>query len=190
MVLITRALAIDRVVTLFQRSRGRELPGTYNPLLIGELFRDYASPWEGLANRHILQVWRKVKVFLEEVARFLAEDDVCDALFRLCIDPLMDKKLKAAKSEGSKLALQQSRHPTTYNYYFTESAKKMESMQKEDIRARLRTYFGDRGPTYFDPKNINSLADLLVPGSSEPNMDRVAANSTFDHMQAYYKVSR
>ena len=186
---ITREQAIDRVVVLLQRSRGRELPGTFNPLLIGELFRDYASPWEGLANRHVLQVWRKVKLFLENLARFLAEDEVCDALFRLCIDPLMDKKLKAAKNEVSKLTLQQSRHPMTYNHYFTENVAKKESKHKDEIRAKLQAYFGGGAARLFDPKDINWLAEYLAPKSQELNMDRVAANSTFDHMQAYYKVS-
>ncbi|RAL59588.1 hypothetical protein DID88_006447 [Monilinia fructigena] len=46
---ITKDQYIDLVQILMQRTRGRELPGTFNPMIIVDLFRQQSSPWEKIA---------------------------------------------------------------------------------------------------------------------------------------------
>lgn len=45
-IIITRKEAVQWVKPIMQRSRGRELPGNYQPLVIGELFWQHSQPWE------------------------------------------------------------------------------------------------------------------------------------------------
>jgi len=46
---LTRAEATTWVLKILRRSRGHELPGTYNPLLISTLFWEQSSRWLELA---------------------------------------------------------------------------------------------------------------------------------------------
>lgn len=54
--LLTRKAAIDWVKRTLERSRGYELPGTFQPLLISQLFWEQSQPWEKIAYHHISTV--------------------------------------------------------------------------------------------------------------------------------------
>lgn len=56
--------AIEWVRQLLFKSRGRELPGTFNPLLVGELFRDQSVNWEVIAREHVKKIWLACRNFL------------------------------------------------------------------------------------------------------------------------------
>jgi hypothetical protein len=73
---------------LLSRSRGRELPGSFNPLLVGELFRDQSVRWEGFAREHVKAIWVASKRSLEKL---------CDAI--MDEESLVDKLWKDAMSE-------------------------------------------------------------------------------------------
>jgi len=49
--LLCRSKAFSRVQTVLIRTRGRELPGNFNPLLIRELFWEQSENWQELAER-------------------------------------------------------------------------------------------------------------------------------------------
>ena len=46
---VSRGKYVQQVRALTRRNRGRELPGTFNPLIIGELFTEQCQPWSGIA---------------------------------------------------------------------------------------------------------------------------------------------
>ena len=48
---ISRSDFLDNVRELVRRSRGCELPGTFNPLVIGDLFYQQSKPWKRLVER-------------------------------------------------------------------------------------------------------------------------------------------
>lgn len=49
--------ALVWVKGILSRSRGRELPGNFNPLLISELFWEQSCQWEILAQDHVENIW-------------------------------------------------------------------------------------------------------------------------------------
>ncbi len=65
--LMTRDQAVEWVLGVLQRSRGRELPGTFNPMLIGQLFWEQSSHWEAMALAHIERVAAKCNRFVSMV---------------------------------------------------------------------------------------------------------------------------
>lgn len=65
--IVSREAYLDQVETKIRRSRGRELPGLFNPMIMADLFRDQASPWGGVVYDHIGRVWRACKRFLQHV---------------------------------------------------------------------------------------------------------------------------
>ena len=47
---ISRLDYIAKVIRLLKRSRGWELPGTFDPLIVGQLFHEQREPWAKLVN--------------------------------------------------------------------------------------------------------------------------------------------
>jgi len=52
----SKSRAMDWVREVLVRTRGKELPGNFNPLLVGELFWEQSSKWQKMAEHHIEDV--------------------------------------------------------------------------------------------------------------------------------------
>ncbi|KAF3049263.1 hypothetical protein E8E11_009989 [Didymella keratinophila] len=50
---VTRTNFLNHIEALMKRSRGCELPGTFNPMIILDLFREQSRLWEDLARKHL-----------------------------------------------------------------------------------------------------------------------------------------
>ena len=55
---VTKSQALDWVSQVLIRTRGRELSGNFNPLLVGELFWEQSSNWHRIALDHVDRVAR------------------------------------------------------------------------------------------------------------------------------------
>lgn len=55
--LVSRADFEAEIMELLKSSRGRELPGMFNPMIVGEIFHQQAKPWENIAKDHVHQTW-------------------------------------------------------------------------------------------------------------------------------------
>lgn len=95
---------------------GLELPGLYNPLVVGDLFRIIYKPWSRIAKEYIKQVWEKCQVFLDTALHHIADQTCADALRLECIRPLMQAKYEALNDKLQEI-LQPfaSTHAITYN---------------------------------------------------------------------------
>ena len=191
---ISRADYIEEIRQLLNITRGRELPGMFNPLIVGDLFRDQSKPWENLARRHLENSWQAARSFLDLLIGHLADEPTADALMGQVIDPLMEEKLRAMNQKLDELLKpHQTGHPITYNHYFTETIQKIKEKRHEaDIARRLRKFLGHKENSTVDNlsvKNarIQSLLSALT-SKTEADMDRFACSEILDCMEAYYKV--
>jgi hypothetical protein len=107
------------------------LPGLPNPLLVGELFRDYSRPWEGIARDHIRIVWTATKRFLELVLQYLTDEDVCDKILGFWLDDIMAKRLETANSKLNELLEVHKDHPMTTNPDFVENRRNLQQKRSE-----------------------------------------------------------
>ncbi|KAI9845871.1 MAG: hypothetical protein M1838_001526 [Thelocarpon superellum] len=193
---ITRDDFVDKVRYLLQRSRGRELPGMFNPLIVGDLFNDQSRPWEGLARRHILASWKTARAFLDLVISHLTDENTAESLLREVVDPLMDKISAQLKEKVTEVLMPfQKGHPITYNHYFTETIQALrEKRLEEQMTTRLRKFWGtvdsSTSPGTSDARGVQ-MKDLISALSTrdELDMDRHACVELLDCMEAYYKVS-
>jgi hypothetical protein len=168
--------------------RALQLPGLPNPLLVGELFREYSQPWERLARQHIKDVWDATNRFIVLVLQQLTDSDVTDKVFGLLIYPIMEQKLKAAYNKLDELLEVHKEHPMTTNHYFIDNRKKRQQKNsKEEIEERLRREF--KQPS--QKLTVDDIARIVETITLEvsPDMDLVAAEDAFDNMMAYYKAS-
>lgn len=192
--IISRAKFVDEVTELLKRSRGRELPGMFNPLIIGDLFHEQSAPWGQLMRLHLKAVLDATRVFLELVTTHLTDEVTADALLREVIDPLMERRYGDMTAKLVELLIpHQKEHPITYNHYFTETIQNMREHRLEaEVTRRLSTFFG-----YRDLRTLEELPIKMVKTSSlisaltsrnEADMDRYASSELLDCMRAYYKV--
>ncbi|KAL8792225.1 MAG: hypothetical protein Q9195_005181 [Heterodermia aff. obscurata] len=186
---IARADFESEILVQLRSSRGRELPGMFNPMIVGEIFRQQAKPWGTIASDHAHGVWEAVKSFLGLALGALTDDDTVDGLFREVIDPLMQDRLEKLDSKLEEVLLPYVHgHPITYNHYFTETIQAIRQQRQEDmIRDRLNEKFGLNSTI---PKGLQ-MSDLIstVTARQEADMDKFACSEILLCMEAYYKVA-
>jgi hypothetical protein len=61
---------------LYQDSRGAELPGTVNPIVLENMFRQQSCPWENIAVSYLQKVRSAVDAFNKSLlAKLILDDD-------------------------------------------------------------------------------------------------------------------
>lgn len=192
---VSRAEFIDKIKELLIITRGRELPGMFNPLVIGDLFREQSKPWEQLARQHLRNVWQAARSFLDLLISHLADEPTSEALLGQVIDPAMDQTLRIMNQKLDEiLRPYQAGHPITYNHYFTETIQKVrEKRHEEEIARKLKRFLGHKEDATVDNVSVKSMripSLLSALGSrTEGDMDRYACSEILDCMEAYYKVN-
>ncbi|CAJ2503470.1 Uu.00g108640.m01.CDS01 [Anthostomella pinea] len=190
---ISRSDYLEEVKVAMRRSRGRELPGSYNPLIVAELFSKQCKPWQNLvgnlAERIVDSVYTTVNVTLQHVA----DDETTVSLLRNVVDPSVES-LKGALATKVEEILRPhlSGHPITYNHYLTDNMQKQLAARtrvalEKRLKKFLRThelYTGTREYLF----NVYSLMDIIV-SVTEPNMDTYSCDKAANDMRAYYKVA-
>ena len=112
----SRNEAIQWVIDVMRRTRGRELPGTFNPMLVGHLFQDQSEHWEGLARSHITSIASSCRAFVLHVLDQVAASEVKTRLLSLTVLPALKSAQEAALGELELIIEDKRRHPMTYNH--------------------------------------------------------------------------
>jgi len=188
----TREEFINHIQELMRRSKGRELPGTFNPMIVADLFREQSSPWEALTRSQIKNVWNAAKEFLGLTTTYVADEATSEALIQKILEPALDQILETLNEKTTELLTpHQKSHPITYNHYFTESLQKVRNEgSKNEYTRILQAFFG---VSSLDSVHFSGYRDLrpLVASlgqRTEPDMNRFACSEALDCMEAYYKV--
>ena len=125
-ILITREEFVEHGRKLMERTRGRELHGTFNPMIVADLSPEQSTPWEPITLRHVERVWQAAKGFLGLAAEHIADAATSKALFQKVFEPALSQLLAALTGKTHELlAPHQKSHPITYNHYFTETLQKV-----------------------------------------------------------------
>ncbi|KAH7090390.1 dynamin family protein-like protein [Paraphoma chrysanthemicola] len=187
---LSRKEAIDWVKKTLERSRGYELPGTFQPMLISQLFWEQSQPWEQLATEHINKVARACKHFVHMVIEDSAPAEFKERLTTLSVDAALADSLNAAKDELRKILKDKARHPSTYNHYFTMTIQKMRQRKHQkiakDAADQSQSEFHDRNgnwQTKVDPVRLKEAFDKAI----ELDMDVFSSQEALDTQRAYYK---
>lgn len=192
---ITRSDFVTEVQQRMRRSRGRELPGMFNPLIVGDLFYIQAQPWEELVNASIDNVLESVQRTVYLFMESLLDQRTKNGVLSQIVDPQLEKLGTALRMKTSELLKpQQSGHPITYNHYFTETVQKArETRLRNRFKETLKGFFGRGYPAHESSLTamqfrMDDLIEALAT-QTEANMERFACSEAIDYMQAYYKVS-
>jgi len=191
---ILRSSYVNEVVERMRRSRGRELPGTYNPLIIGDLFYLQSRPWESITTACVNQLLEDVQRAIVPMLRNVLDEITITGLSDHVLNPALDEIEESLRSMAKELLKpQQSGHPITYNHYFTDSVQKARADHlRKSMTDRLKKFFRLQYPEEESvPQKRSFRMDQLIEAltiETDANMEHFAASEAVDCMQAYYKV--
>ncbi|KAK0260156.1 hypothetical protein LTR35_018028 [Friedmanniomyces endolithicus] len=192
---ILRSAYIEGVSELMRRTRGRELPGTFNPLIVGDLFFNQSLPWSKLVQEYMDHIVAAARTTVELILAHSADASTAESLLREIINPAFDgcvKKLRRKIQEV--LQPHQRGHPVTYNHYFTDTIQRARGEHTKKQQSKiLHSFFGNksRSAPYGIPSQDGDVEKLLEALNPEPegNMDQFAYSEATYCMEAYYKVA-
>ncbi|KAJ6118437.1 hypothetical protein N7471_013904 [Penicillium samsonianum] len=136
---LTRKEYVQHIETLLKRTRGRELPGTFNPLIVKDLFQEQCGPWDDLTHSHITAAWMAAREFLQHAVSYVADEATSKALFQKVILPALENLRHTLRKGSEELLIPHQRgHPITYNHYFTpKHSKKLVLIAKKKPSVKL-----------------------------------------------------
>ncbi|QGA20940.1 hypothetical protein EYB26_008650 [Talaromyces marneffei] len=163
---------------LYLDSRGSELPGTVNPIVLENMFRQQSRPWERIAVAYLDKVQLAVDAFNKSVfASLISDDDVQLKLKgRLC---------RGASSFSNRVRMQLSEILKderggilqTVNHYFADN---LTANREERVLHRMQALGTKDG-------QLMNMAQVMK-GVHISNEDQ-AVNDIHDMLKAYYKLA-
>lgn len=188
--ILTRAEAVAWVQKVLERSRGFELPGNHNPMLISQLFWEQSYPWKQIASEHINKVAHACKDFVYKVLEHSAPAELLDRLTNLSVDKALAAALQNCKEELRKITADKARHPMTYNHYFTTTVQKQRQRKYQKVTkyakdaSKIEVYYDKTYHSHYDPVKM----EKALTDSIEQDMDKFSSEEALDNQRAYYKV--
>ncbi|KZM21682.1 GTPase [Ascochyta rabiei] len=170
---IARARYLERVETLMKRTRGCELPGSFNPMIVSDLFLEQSRPWEALAKRHVEGVAQAVTKFLRHLVSHIADSSTGSALFQTLVEPELENIFKVAKRKTADLLAPHRRE--------AELTRIIQDVF--DVTSLAPT-----APAQFVQMDYRPLLKALME-QTNPDMNCYACSEALDCMQAYYEVA-
>ncbi|KAI9739905.1 MAG: hypothetical protein M1818_004961 [Claussenomyces sp. TS43310] len=178
------------------RTRGQELPGNFNPLLVGELFWEQSSNWYRMAEDHVESVADVCRRFLDILLREKCPNDIRSRLWSSRIqDPLKDRS-DAAVQELTLLSTELKSYPINYNHYYTDTIKKRRLARESAALAQsieAATQHKRLAGCNSDHTSATIDVDLAIKTYSEtidPDMEKHSCEEALDCLSAIYKVSQ
>ncbi|KAH6613021.1 P-loop containing nucleoside triphosphate hydrolase protein [Boeremia exigua] len=189
---ISRAEFMDHIEHLIERTRGRDLPGTYNPLIVTALF-EQSQPWEIIVQQHLREVSQAVKNFLRLFVSYIADGTTSKPLFQTVFEPSLHSLEEDLKKKiTGLLAAHQHEHPITYNPVFTKIVDGVCSVKmKPGFASIIKDFFQitslDSGQ-YHEVSDFSGLLKALKE-YTQPMLARPACSKALDCMEVYYKIA-
>ncbi|KAF8243575.1 Dynamin family protein [Wilcoxina mikolae CBS 423.85] len=186
---LTRKKAIEWVMPLIKHSRGKELPGSYNPLLIGNIFWEQSRPWEALAPNHLESVYDACDVFLGLAVPYLTTKEIASPILNR-INIAMKERLENAKKELGKMLADRRKHAITFNHYYTDDIQKSRQKQLLDnLKAVISP--SPTTPIQYGRENTYTMSQIKECLSKiiTNDMDEYACEEVLRSMLAYYQVA-
>jgi hypothetical protein len=177
---------VARAKELIISHRGKELPGTFNPLLIGPLFRELSQSWLPYARDHIEDMWLNARTTVLAIFSDIADANVADKCMETIIGPKLEDMRSALMERLKAYMHEYNRQPITYNHYLTKNVQAARlQRRREEASAACRKILSQYGS--IEMQNVELLVAAVV-GDHQSGMDDLAAQDLADYAQAYYKV--
>lgn len=197
------------------KTRGPELPGNYNHVLLTELFHYQSKRWPDVASKHLQIIHDRILVFVKKaLAHLNLEQRVRDQIWERMLNKLGENKANAVV-ELAKLSADERGQPITYNrastqaqvtklrrsasicvrgcdYVWLTSAFLLVDYYTDTIQKSRTDAVTNLVHRSLDSINIDKQSKAQVKASLTPhvivNMNERACSEALDDLNAYYKV--
>jgi GTP-binding protein EngB required for normal cell division len=192
---MTRDDFVKKVVDMMSYRRGRELPNSFSPEVVTDLFRMQSTPWKPIVQRHVQKVWEATKVFLSQLVAHISDSATVAAIMEMIINPKLDALLANLREKTAVLLYPyEYSHPVTYNSEFTETLRKIRLKRQAPQLDEILHKFFPNAPLdsqSYDSGGYIDLAGLRkeLVQRLEPDLYRASASDALDSADAYYEVS-
>ena len=178
------------------RTRGRELPGNFNPLLIGELFWEQSSKWYRLAQDHLESVADICSTFLNGLLVEKCPKDIISRLWLSQMQESLRSRKEAAKTELLMITQDIKSYPVNYNHYYTDTTKKQrQAREKKSLSECIRDATSTsllKGCNSGEHHNTSIDVDKVIDtysNKTNPDMEVISCQEALDCLFAIYKVN-
>ncbi|KAL1867925.1 hypothetical protein Daus18300_006200 [Diaporthe australafricana] len=184
---------LQTVKTSMEMCRARELPGTYNPMVVGDLFSQQCKPWQAITQSLIEYVHEAAAITFNKLLSGVCDANTKARLMKHMIQPSLYRLREHLKNNVAELLEPHlSIHPIMYNEYLTEVVHEIQASRhkrKFDCTALANCGFGTvSAKASHDHVPLSKLLQALLK-ATEPNPKEYAASLASDVAAAYYKVA-
>lgn len=164
----------------YRDARGAELPGTVNPTLLINLFRQQTVHWEQIAGSYLDQVVQLITEYVQLESRRTEEDET----IRASLESLVLSRIESteASARSQLLGLLNDKRGAilqTINHYYAET---LENIPQDRVIARLQGLGFQGGMTHTI--NMSSLTNAMHLSNEDQGVTDI-----YDVLKAFYKVS-
>ncbi|KAI0162272.1 P-loop containing nucleoside triphosphate hydrolase protein [Xylariaceae sp. FL1272] len=189
---ISRSDYLEKVRLMMRQSRGCELPGSYNPLIVTQLFAEQCKPWKALVRGLADQVLQSVEFVIEAALDYSTDYKTAAGLSRIIIGPYMKTLKDELRAKLDELLTpHRSGHPVTYTNTVAEGVQKRQTARtREALERAMKTYFEDDYKTEGSMTvslDMKTLVDVLA---KETRRNMTMYELAVDTMMEYYKLAR
>ena len=184
---LSKVGTLNWIKEVLGKTRGRELPGNFNALVIGELFWEQSGKWAQIADYHMKRVSKVCTQFMQAVLGEFSAKHVHAALWNSIVRNALKKRVEAAEKELASLIQDLKDYPINYNHYYTDTKRKRQ-LQRDSANKRARMSPHPTQPAFGTPAFDNITDEVGAPENIDPNMDNHACLDALDSLFGYYKV--
>ena len=178
---------------IYINSRGRELPGNYNHVLMSELFHVQSSRWYTIANDHMTTLYGEIEAFVKAVLNHITRDGQILAELLEITKLSLQKSKHAGDEELLRLCQDEKQQPITYNHYYTDNVQnaRQESTRNLIKKAMNEASVNDWNGRLHISNNAVDAEKLLASVQKRiiVDMDVQACTEALAGLSAYYKAS-
>ncbi|KAK6531085.1 hypothetical protein TWF281_007910 [Arthrobotrys megalospora] len=177
------------ILETYRKTRGSELQGTHNAVLLAELFREQSAPWLGIAQAHLGRVHQCICAFGRQCLEFVVNDDHMLRKMYPEVQEGLLRSLEEAQEELKKLWADERRHPITYNHYYTDNIQKARRDDLKNLIKGATTNAVEETLTYNKSISNSTLQSCLNSVKVIVNMEEQACKDATISLKSYYKVA-
>ncbi|KAK0335645.1 hypothetical protein LTR94_011900 [Friedmanniomyces endolithicus] len=118
---------------VYSTSRGRELPGNYNHVLLAELFHFQARRWKDMASKHLGAVHTQLESFIQTLAQHVTQDERINMEIADKVAQHLSGQMSRASAELKVLIEDERQQPITYNHYYTDNVQRARQGDSQDL---------------------------------------------------------
>ena len=193
--ILNRDEALEWARCVQVRTRGRELVGNFNPLLVGELFWEQSSNWQGLARQYVEDVEGICNKFLKILLEDKCPKDIVFRLRQSLVQDALKVRYDSALEELGRIMEDNKSYPINYNHYYTETIN--ERRQKRQKASLAQAIEGATKHQRLDGCQSNHTSASIdvnraieaYSKSIDPDMENFGCEEALDCVFAIYEVS-